>query len=69
MSRPAARITHDEVARMVKAVKGTGLPIRKVTYDGSRVEVVIDNGDIGEADAPPLAMDGEDRPLLREPAE
>ena len=46
MSRPAARISHDEVTRMVKAVKRLGLPIARVSYDGNRLDVII--GEIGE---------------------
>lgn len=41
MGRNAARITHDEVVRMVKAVRTCGLPIARVTFDGNRVDVVI----------------------------
>lgn len=41
MSRTVARITQDEVARMVKAVRSTGLSIARVTFDGKRVDVII----------------------------
>lgn len=46
MSRPAARIRHDEVVRMVKAVRACGLPVSRITFDGNRLDVVIgDSGD------------------------
>ena len=41
MGRNAARITQDEVVRMVKAVRSCGLPVARVTFDGQRVDVVI----------------------------
>lgn len=41
MSRPAARIKHDEIARMVKAVRSCGLPVARVTFDGARIDVII----------------------------
>jgi hypothetical protein len=41
MSRPAARITHTEVTRLIKAVQACGLPIARVTFDGEKVEVVV----------------------------
>ena len=46
MSRFAARIKHDEIVRMVKAVRSCGLPVARVTFDGTRVDVII--GDSGE---------------------
>ena len=69
MARRTARITHDEVMRMVKAVRDLGLPIGKVTYDGQRIEVVIDAVDCGENSGAPLAPAADDDGLLREPAE
>ncbi|PBB39948.1 hypothetical protein CK222_30780 [Mesorhizobium sp. WSM3866] len=47
MSRRAARITHDEVTRIVKAVRDLGLPIGKVVFDGESlsVEIAQDDGD------------------------
>ncbi|UUP19477.1 hypothetical protein NTH_03980 [Nitratireductor thuwali] len=39
MTRRAARITHDEVRRLIKAVLSAGLPIERVCFDGERVEV------------------------------
>jgi hypothetical protein len=66
VSRRAARITHDEVTRMVKAVRDLGLPIGRVIFDGESVSVVI-GGDIGE-DAPPVTSIAQTpAPLIREP--
>lgn len=62
MSRTAARITQDEVARMVKAVRSTGLSIARVTFDGKRVDVII-----GETEASPLDDEPQNDGLLREP--
>lgn len=66
MSRRAARITHDEVTRMVKAVRDLGLPIGRVVFDGSALSVVI-GGESG--DNPPVTGGHlpEPVPLLREP--
>lgn len=61
MPRPAARISHDEVARMVKAVRACGLQVARVIFDGRRVEVVVDNAEKVEA----LEPTGSE--LLREP--
>lgn len=66
MTRRAARITHDEVTRMVKAVRDLGLPIGRVIFDGSSLSVVI-GGDSGEK---PVEMGSQDEtvvPLLRKP--
>lgn len=41
MSRIAARVRHDEIARMVKAVRSCGLPVSSVTFDGQTVRVNI----------------------------
>lgn len=40
MTRRAAKVTHSEVTRLVKAVQACGLPIARVTFDGERVDVV-----------------------------
>ncbi len=46
MTRRASRITHDEVARMVRAVRSCGLSVGRVSFDGEKVDVIIaDNGD------------------------
>jgi len=67
MTRPAARITEDEVRRMVKAVAACGLPIARVTFDGSIINVVIGSGDIGENRAEPGGQDQNKPVLIREP--
>jgi len=41
MTRALARITHDEVARMVKAVRSCGLHVTRVQYDGQKVDVFV----------------------------
>ncbi len=41
MGRRAARITHDEVCRVVKAVRSSGLSIGRVVFDGHSVSVEI----------------------------
>lgn len=66
MSRRAARITRDEVCRMVKAVSSCGLTIGRVVFDGSTLSVVI-SGDSGEK--PPADIDpaANDEGLIREP--
>jgi len=78
MSRKAARITYDEVTRMVKAVRDLGLPINRIVFDGHRVSVVIgpasppsNDGDayldaeLAAWEARQSARDA--RPLFREP--
>ncbi len=62
MSRVAARIRQDEIARMVKGVQQGGLKGAEVMFDGERVRVIV--GDSGHSLAPPLddTLD-EDRPL------
>jgi hypothetical protein len=41
MGRHAARITHSEVVRLIKAVISSGLTVQRVTFDGERVDVVV----------------------------
>lgn len=65
MSRPAARITHDEVCRMVKAVKSLGLPISRVSFDGNRVDVII--GEVGETGEAAIDRPANSDGLIREP--
>jgi hypothetical protein len=67
MSRPAARITEDEVRRMVKAVAACGLPIARVTFDGAIINVVIGSGDIGENRTEPGGQEQNKPALIREP--
>lgn len=62
MPRHAARIRHDEVARMVKAVLACGLPVARVTYNGDEVHVVI-----GENTGAALDAGEPGDGLLREP--
>lgn len=66
MTRRAARFTHDEVTRMVKAVRDLGLPIGRVIFDGSSLSVVI-GGDSGEKPVAANGQDGAVVPLLAEP--
>jgi hypothetical protein len=40
VSRRAAKITHVEVTRLIKAVMSSGLTVQRVTFDGEKVEVV-----------------------------
>lgn len=39
--RRKARITYDEITRVIKGVQAAGLPIARVNFDGDRIEVVI----------------------------
>lgn len=66
MTRRAARITHDEVTRMVKAVRDLGLPIGRVIFDGVSLSVVI-GGDSGDKPVPANTADIAVVPLIREP--
>lgn len=66
MSRRAARITHDEVTRMVKAVRDLGLPIGRVIFDGVSLSVVI-GGDSGEKLVQANSQDETVVPLIRKP--
>ncbi|MER9912862.1 hypothetical protein NKJ71_19740 [Mesorhizobium sp. M0050] len=66
MTRRAARITHDEVTRMVKAVRDLGLPIGRVVFNGSELSVVI-GGDSGEKPEPANSQDEAVVPLIRKP--
>jgi hypothetical protein len=66
VTRRVARITHDEVTRMVKAVRDLGLPIGRVIFDGVSVSVVI-GGESGDTAPPPPSNDPTPEPLLAEP--
>ncbi len=59
MARRPAKITHDEVTRLVKAVRACDLPIKRVTFDGERVDVVI-----GEVSKEPVDKKPTDKPHL-----
>ena len=65
MSRPAARVRHDEVTRLVKAVRACGLEIARVTFDGTNVDVIIGNS--GESQASPVDAKATNGGLIREP--
>lgn len=65
MSRIAARIRHDEVVRMVKAVRSCGLPVASVTFDGQTVRVNI--GESGETVEQDVDREKERGGLIREP--
>ncbi|WP_339642195.1 hypothetical protein [uncultured Pelagibacterium sp.] len=41
MARTKARIHHDEVVRMIKAVQSCGLSVSSVSFDGEQLEVVV----------------------------
>lgn len=66
MTRRTARITHDEVTRMVKAVRDLGLPIGRVVFDGASLSVVI-GVDIGDKLPAPSGQDNEPPKLIWEP--
>lgn len=64
MSRRAARITYDEITRLLKGVSAAGLKINRVVYSGDKVEVIVcQEGGATSGRATPPA---EPR-LLREP--
>lgn len=67
MTRRAARITHDEVVRMLKAAKTAGLSIRNFSFDGGRVTFEVNSGDSGETPPPPSIQPETLPPLIREP--
>lgn len=67
MARTLARITHDEVVRLLKAAKSAGVSIRSFSYDGSRVDVVVNDGDIGETAHAPTVQEPPKLKLIREP--
>jgi hypothetical protein len=46
MSRVAARIRQDEVARMIRAAQSCGLHVKGVEFDGGKVAVMT--GESGE---------------------
>lgn len=65
MSRRAARITHDEVTRMVRAVQGCGLVVSRVSFDGTRVDVII--GELVDKRQNGVDDSAESNGLIREP--
>lgn len=66
MTRRAARITHDELRRMIKAATESGLPIARIVFNGQDLSLVI-GGDSGEVSPAEHGHDGKVVPLLREP--
>ncbi|TIO15574.1 MAG: hypothetical protein E5X86_19575 [Mesorhizobium sp.] len=66
MTRRLARITHDEVTRMVKAIRDLGLPIGRVIFDGDALSVVI-GVDSGDKTTETASQDATVVPLLRKP--
>lgn len=66
MTRRAARITHDELRRMIKAAKESGLPIARIVFNGEELSLVI-GGDSGEAPETPSGQNENSPPLLMEP--
>lgn len=67
MSRARARITHDEVARLLKAARSAGVSIRSFSFDGNRVDFVVNDGDSGDIAPPPSIQPETLSPLLTEP--
>lgn len=65
MSRTRCRISQDEVARMVKAVRSCGLSVAKIRFDGEHVDVII--GEIGEDAKAEVEQNGSGKRLIREP--
>lgn len=51
MTRRAAKVTHSEVTRLIKAVTSCGLAVQRVTFDGDRIDVVVG----GDLDKLPLS--------------
>lgn len=65
MSRPAARIKYDEVARLIRAATACGLAVTRIIYDGERVEIVTGSvGGWGADSAPAPSSDEQPKPLL-----
>ena len=46
MSRPASKVRHDDVTRLIKPLLKLGLPISRVIWDGDQIHVII--GESGE---------------------
>lgn len=59
MARRAAKITFDEANRVLKAIKKQDLPVRRVTFDGERLDVII-----GEPEPEPVDKAPEKKPHL-----
>lgn len=67
MTRRAARITHDEVVRMLKAARTMGLSIGNIRFDGENLDIVIKSGDSGDTVPLPSSQPETLTPLIREP--
>lgn len=67
MTRRACNISHDEVARLLKAAKSAGVSIRSFSFDGSRVEFVVNDGDSGDIAPLPSSQPETHSLLLTEP--
>lgn len=65
MSRRLARITQDEVARMVKAVRSCGLTVSRIRFNGEVVDVIVVEN--VENAAPAIDEPGATRGPIREP--
>lgn len=66
MGRRAAKITHDEVVRLIRGVQTTGLDIGSISFDGQSVRIVI-GGESGD-NVPQAGGHAEnDDGLIREP--
>ena len=65
MSRALARIKHDEVVRLVKAVRACGLDVSRVSFDGAKVDVII--GHSGEPAPAQVDEPANDEGPIREP--
>ncbi|EKF40019.1 hypothetical protein NA8A_23008 [Nitratireductor indicus C115] len=62
MGRRHARITHDEVCRLIKGVKAAGLDIRRVEFDGEQISVFV-----GDHQSTVSSRQRDDSDLLLEP--
>ena len=62
MARRIARISQDEIARLIKAARSAGLSIARVTFDGHEVSVIIGDKEPVQVGTSPI-----DRGLLAEP--
>jgi hypothetical protein len=67
MTRRAARVTHDEVCRVIKAAQTMGLSIGNIRFFGDHFDLVIKSGDSGEIAHAQTVQAPELEPLLTEP--
>lgn len=65
MTRALARIKHDEVVRLVKAIRACGLGVSRISFDGAKVDVIIGNS--VEPDPPPVDERANAEGPIREP--